>query len=57
MGQAVAANGILPAIAAEPAELGTGFCLNEAADSLLKATDFKGYTSWIEKGVFMMPLN
>jgi len=57
MDQAVTAGSILPAIAAEPAELGSWFSLKQTAGSLLKTADFKGYPCWVEKSMFMLAID
>lgn len=56
MYKAVAAGGILPAVAVKPAELGCRIPLNQATGCLSETTDLKGYTGGVEKSVFVLPV-
>ena len=56
MYKAVAAGGILPAVAVKPAEFAGRIPLNQAPGCLLETTDLKGDTGWVEKSVFVLPV-
>jgi len=53
MGQAGGAEGILPAIALKPGEVGGRFSMDTTARCLLKAADVKGDTGGVKENMAM----